>query len=121
MEVTSQNKAMTPSAWHANIVDNWANCQAGVFLGYASRKGYTLLDRRLYLSEEWIEQEAYQARRQQCGVPKEITHRARRVINLLAGKIVAGTHEGPWRKYRAISGRNEAITGLVNKTNVSST
>jgi SRSO17 transposase len=25
-----------------------ANGQAGVFLGYASRKGYTLLDRRLY-------------------------------------------------------------------------
>ncbi len=26
-----------------------ANCQAGVFLGYASRHGYTLLERRLYL------------------------------------------------------------------------
>ncbi len=30
------------------------NCQAGVFLGYASRKGYTLLDRRLYLPESWF-------------------------------------------------------------------
>ena len=29
-----------------------ANCQAGVFVGYASRKGYTLLDRRLSLPEE---------------------------------------------------------------------
>ncbi len=27
------------------------NCQAGVFLGYASRKGATLLDRRLYLPQ----------------------------------------------------------------------
>ena len=27
------------------------NCQAGVYLGYASRRGYTLLDRRLYLPE----------------------------------------------------------------------
>ena len=27
-----------------------ANCQAGVFLGYASRYGYTLLDRRLYVN-----------------------------------------------------------------------
>lgn len=26
-----------------------ANCQVGVFLGYASQHGYTLLDRRLYL------------------------------------------------------------------------
>jgi SRSO17 transposase len=30
------------------------NCQAGVFLGYASRKGYTLLDRRLYLPASWF-------------------------------------------------------------------
>src|SRR5262245_8021182 len=31
------------------------NCQAGVFLGYASRQGYTLLDRRLYLPEVWFD------------------------------------------------------------------
>ena len=49
-----------------------ANCQAGVFLGYASRKGYTLLDRRLYLPQEWVEDEAYAARRRRCGVPTDI-------------------------------------------------
>jgi len=49
-----------------------ANCQAGVFLGYASRKGYTLLDRRLYLPEEWVEEEAYAERREKCGVPEKI-------------------------------------------------
>src|SRR5215218_9667496 len=31
------------------------NCQAGVYLGYASRRGYTLLDRRLYLPASWFE------------------------------------------------------------------
>ena len=46
-----------------------ANCQAGVFLGYASRHGYTLLDRRLYLPEEWVEDTAYAGRREACGVP----------------------------------------------------
>ena len=34
-----------------------ANCQAGVFLAYASRQGYALLDRRLYLPEEWLTDE----------------------------------------------------------------
>jgi SRSO17 transposase len=29
------------------------NCQVGVFLGYASRRGHALIDRRLYLPEEW--------------------------------------------------------------------
>jgi SRSO17 transposase len=48
-----------------------ANCQAGVFLGYASRKGYTLLDRRLYLPQEWVTEAAYAKRRHRCGVPKD--------------------------------------------------
>jgi len=29
------------------------NCQVGVFLGYASRYGHALIDRRLYLPEDW--------------------------------------------------------------------
>jgi SRSO17 transposase len=29
------------------------NCQIGVFLAYASRQGHTLLDRELYLPQEW--------------------------------------------------------------------
>ena len=49
-----------------------ANCQAGVFLGYASVHGYTLLDRRLYLPQEWVEDAAYAERREACGVPSDI-------------------------------------------------
>jgi SRSO17 transposase len=49
-----------------------ANCQAGVFLGYASYAGYTLLDRRLYLPQEWLEDEAYAKRRRTCGVPQDL-------------------------------------------------
>lgn len=30
------------------------NCQVGVLAGYASGKGYTLIDRRLYLPERWF-------------------------------------------------------------------
>jgi SRSO17 transposase len=48
-----------------------ANCQAGVFLGYASSQGYTLLDRRLYLPQEWVADPAYADRRRKCGVPPE--------------------------------------------------
>ena len=49
-----------------------ANCQAGVFLGYASRKGYTLLDRRLYVPEEWITGEAFADRRKAVGLPEDL-------------------------------------------------
>jgi SRSO17 transposase len=47
-----------------------ANCQASVVACYASARGYTLVDRRLYLPERWFS-EAYQERRQRCGVPAD--------------------------------------------------
>lgn len=44
------------------------NCQAGVFLGYSSPKGYVLLDRRLFLPEKWFTEE-YEERWQKCKIP----------------------------------------------------
>jgi DDE superfamily endonuclease len=44
------------------------NCQAGVYLGYVSRRGYALLDRRLYLPEPWFG-DAYRERWRACGIP----------------------------------------------------
>ena len=44
------------------------NCQAGVFLGYSSPKGYVLLDRRLFLPEKWFTNE-YKERWQKCKIP----------------------------------------------------
>jgi SRSO17 transposase len=49
-----------------------ANCQAGVFVGYVSLQGYTMLDRRLYVPAEWLTDDAYAARRQQCGLPSDL-------------------------------------------------
>ena len=44
------------------------NCQIGIFLGYASRLGHTLLDRELYLPEEWT---ADRPRCQHAGIPAD--------------------------------------------------
>lgn len=46
-----------------------ANCQVGVFLGYASSRGRALVDRALYLPQEWVEDEA---RRQRAGIPSSV-------------------------------------------------
>jgi SRSO17 transposase len=48
------------------------NCQVGVFAGYASRHGYALVDKRLFLPEVWFT-EAYAARRARGQVPPEVT------------------------------------------------
>jgi SRSO17 transposase len=45
------------------------NCQIGVFLAYAAKDGYAPLDRRLYLPEDWANDEA---RREKCHVPPEV-------------------------------------------------
>lgn len=72
-----------------------ANCQAGVFLGYARRTGYTLLDRRLYLPQEWVEEAAYAARRQRCGVPPDLTFKTKPT---LGWEMIHAVHEaGTWR------------------------
>ena len=44
------------------------NCQTGVMLGYASVKGYALLDYNLYLPSAWFEDD-HRELRQKCKVP----------------------------------------------------
>ena len=48
-----------------------ANCQVGVFVGYASRLGHTLVSHRLYMPQEWFTT-AYAARRRRCQVPEAL-------------------------------------------------
>jgi len=48
------------------------NCQVGVCAGYASRHGYALVDKRLFLPELWLT-EAYATRRAKCHIPTEVT------------------------------------------------
>ena len=59
-----------------------ANCQAGVFVGYSSSRGYALLDRRLYLPREWVEDAAYAQRRAKCGIPPAITFKTKTELGL---------------------------------------
>ena len=54
-----------------------ANCQAGVFVGYVSSEGYTLLDRRLYVPVEWLTDEAYAERRRQCGIAPDLVFKTK--------------------------------------------
>jgi len=44
------------------------NCQVGVFAAYTSAYGYALIDKRLYIPEQWFS-DAYQLRRAKCKLP----------------------------------------------------
>lgn len=55
------------------------NCQVGIYLGYASRRGYALADCRLYLPKKWAKAKR---RRRKAGVPTGIRFRTRHELAL---------------------------------------
>ena len=67
------------------------HCQVGVFAGYASRQGYALVDKRLFLPEAWFT-DAYAVRRTKCQVPPELTWQS--TPQLAAAMLQAIVHEG---------------------------
>jgi SRSO17 transposase len=73
------------------------NCQAAVFVAYASSKGHTLLDRRLYLPQEWFEASS-QARRQRCQIPEGTRFRTKLELawEMLEGLLAQGAVPFSW-------------------------
>src|SRR4051794_12593633 len=77
-----------------------ANCQASVVACYAAARGYALVDRRLYLHEDWFT-EGYRARRTRCGVPAALAFRTR---TELAWAMIAGLRERGALPFRWVTG-----------------
>ena len=75
------------------------NCQVGVFAAYASRQGYALVDKRLFLPEPWFS-DAYANRRAQCDVPKEAVLHTK---PQLAAALVQCLYEGGTLPFRYIA------------------
>ena len=69
------------AAQYCGSVGKVANCQVGVHLGYVSRQGYTLVDSRLFVPEEWFDA-AHAERRQACGVPEDSVFQTKPEIGL---------------------------------------
>ena len=65
------------------------NCQVGVFLSWQTAKGHTLIDRALYLPEEWAED---QERRRAAGVPEDVEFATKPALarHLVARVLTAG-------------------------------
>lgn len=69
------------SRQYCGAVGKVANSQVGVFLGYVSRRGYSLADGRLFLPECWFGPD-YADRRQACGVPDKLVFQTKPQIGL---------------------------------------
>jgi SRSO17 transposase len=73
------------------------SCQVGVFAAYASRKGYTLLDRRLYVPEEWFADD-HRELREECGIPDDLPFKTKPELawEMLQAMCAAGTLRMRW-------------------------
>ena len=94
-----------------------ANCQVGVFLSYASQLGYTLINRRLYLPQEWVEEPEYAERRIKCGVPEDITFKTQPTLALEMVQEVAKDGSLPlrWLTCDEAFGRDTAFLDNVGE------
>jgi SRSO17 transposase len=66
-----------------------ANCQEGVFVVYVSRRGYTFVDERLYVPEEWFREDA-RPRWQACGIPGTLTFHSEPELGL---EMITALHQ----------------------------
>jgi SRSO17 transposase len=66
---------------YCGSVGKIANGQVGVYLGYASRKGYSLVEGQLFMPEGWFDEEQAE-RRQACGVPEDLRFKTKPEIGL---------------------------------------
>ncbi len=69
------------AAQYCGSVGKIANGQVGVYLGYASRKGYSLLEGQLFMPEKWLEEEQA-VQRQACGVSEDLVFKTKPEIGL---------------------------------------
>jgi SRSO17 transposase len=92
------------------------NCQVGVFAAYASRKGYTLLDRRLYLPEEWFDED-HRERWEKCGIPDDTPFKTKPALALemLEAVVDEGTLDFRWVACDEAYGRDPIFLDGVAK------
>lgn len=92
-----------------------ANCQAGVFLGYSSSAGYTLLDKRLYLPAEWFTAE-YAEKRYKCHVPAELTFQTKNEVawSMIAACAETGTLPARWLTMDEAFGKDTQLLDRID-------
>lgn len=92
-----------------------ANCQEGVFAVYASPKGYTFVDTRLYLHEEWFET-AHRRHWQACGIPKDTPFRTEPALALemIEGLVERGVLPFQWVTCDEHFGQNPAFLDALS-------
>jgi len=105
------------AAQYCGSVGKIANGQVGVYLGYASCKGYSLIEGRLFMPDQWLEEERAE-QRQACGVPEGLQFKTKPEIGLelLKSAIQRGKLPFFWVAADALYGDSPAFRDGVAAT-----
>jgi SRSO17 transposase len=116
--VKQGNDSVGVAAQYCGSVGKIANGQVGVYLGYASRKGYSLIEGQLFIPDEWFD-EAHSERRRVCGVPEDLVYQTKPEIGLeLLQKAVKRTSlPFQWVAADELYGNSPAFRDGVAKLN----
>ena len=89
------------------------NCQIGVFLAYASARGHALIDRELYLPQDWAEDGA---RRATAGIPRAVSFATKPQLaqRMIARAIAAGVPFA-WVVGDAVYGSDRRLRRFLEK------
>jgi len=115
--VKQGTKSVGVAAQYCGSVGKTANGQVGVYLGYASRKGYSLIEGRLFMPEKWFEEEQTE-QREECGVPEDLVFKTKPEIGLelLENAIKRGKLPFFWVAADALYGDSPAFRDGVAAT-----
>ena len=91
-----------------------ANCQVGVYLAYASRTGYTLLDGQLFVPERWFADD-HAAVRDEVGMPSELTFKTKPelAVDLVQALLKRKVVPARWLAADALYGDSPAFRDAI--------
>lgn len=101
---------------YCGSVGKVANSQVGVYLGYASAKGYTLIDSQLFIPEAWFADD-HAEQRARTGVPSTLTFQSKPAIALalLQQAVARGSIPATWVVADALYGNSPSFRdGVAN-------
>jgi SRSO17 transposase len=70
------NDSVGVSRQYCGTLGKVDNCQVGVFTAYASRHGYVLLDKRLFVPKKWFGED-YEEKRKKCKIPEDMAFKTK--------------------------------------------
>ena len=113
--VKQGNDSVGVASQYCGSVGKVANGQVGVYFGYVSRKGYSLVEGQLFMPAEWFDEE-HAERRRVCGMPEDLIYKTKPEIGLelLQKAVKRGSLPFQWVAADALYGDSPAFRDGVD-------